>query len=74
MSEHDRNSKKTETDANDMIRDYEESSATEEEDNQTTMEWYEQASQDTTVPPDAVLTGGDLDAAWDAYARPGHCR
>ena len=68
MSEHDRNEKKTETDANDMIRDYEESSATPEEDNQTTMEWYEQARQDTIVPPDAVLTGGDVDAAWDQAA------
>lgn len=61
MPEHDPKSKKTEIDANDMIRDYEESSATGEE-AQTTMEWYEQASQDTTVPPDAVLSGGDVDA------------
>ena len=68
MPEHDRNPKKTETDANDIIRDYEESSATEQEADQTTMEWYEQASQDTTVPPDAVLTGGDIDAAWDQAA------
>jgi hypothetical protein len=69
MAEHDRNpKKKMETDANDMIRDYEESSATGEEDNQTTMEWYEQARQDTIVPPDAVLTGGDVDAAWDQAA------
>ena len=70
MSEHDRNQKKTETDANDMIRDYEESSssADEEKDNQTTMEWYDQASQDTIVPPDAVLSGGDVDAAWDQAA------
>lgn len=69
MSEHDRNPKtKTEIDANDMIRDYEESSATGEEDNQTTMEWYEQARQDTIVPPDAVLTAGDVDAAWDQTA------
>ena len=68
MSEHDRNPKKMETDANDVIRDYEESSAAEEEGNQTTMEWYEQRSQDTTVPADAVLAGGDIDAAWDQAA------
>jgi hypothetical protein len=68
MTEHDRNPKKMETDANDMIRDYEESSAAEEEDNQTTMEWYEQRSQDTTVPADAVLAGGDIDAAGDQAA------
>jgi hypothetical protein len=32
------------------------------------MEWYEQAKQDTTVPPDAVLAGSDIDAAWDKAA------
>jgi hypothetical protein len=58
---------KKETDANDVIRDYEESSVVDEE-NQTTMEWYEQASQDTIVPPEAELTGGDIDAAWDQAA------
>ena len=55
---------KKEFDADQVIRDYEESSETEDE-NQTTMEWYEQASQDTTVPSEAVLAGGDIDAAWD---------
>ena len=68
MSEHDRHPKKIETDANDVIRDYEESSATEQPDNQTTMEWYEQGKQETTVPPDAVLTGGDIDAEGDQAA------
>lgn len=62
------NPEKKETDANDVIRDYEESAGAEEEDNQTSMEWYEQASQDTARPPDAILTGGDIDAAWDQAA------
>jgi hypothetical protein len=56
------------TDADDVIRDYEEPAVTGEEGDQTTMEWYEQASRDTSVPPDAVLTGGDIDAAWDQAA------
>ena len=64
----DRNQEKTETDANDVIREYVESSGTDDEGNQTNMEWYEQAKQDTTVPPDAVLAGGDIDAAWDKAA------
>jgi hypothetical protein len=65
---------KKETDANDAIRDYEETPVMGEEgtaiddDNQTTMEWYEQASQDTAVPAEAELTGGDIDAAWDQAA------
>jgi hypothetical protein len=68
MPEHDPNAKKTETDANDMIRDYEESSVTEEDASQTTMEWYEQASRDTAAPPDAALSAGDLDAASEETA------
>ena len=64
----DRNREKTETDANDVIREYVESTGTEDEGNQTNMEWYEQAKQDTTVPPDAVLAGSDIDAAWDKAA------
>jgi hypothetical protein len=68
MPEQDPNAKKTETDANDMIRDYEESSVREDEDNQTTMEWFEQASQDTTLSPDPVLSGGDVDAASEETA------
>lgn len=68
MPEHDPNVKKTETDANDMIRDYEESSVGEDEDNQTTMEWYEQASQETTQSPAGVLSGGDVDAASEETA------
>jgi hypothetical protein len=67
MPDH-REPKKKETDANDVIRDYEESAGAEEEDNQTAMEWYEQANQDTTVPAEAILTGGDIDAAWDQAA------
>lgn len=82
----DRKPDKKEIDADEFIRDYVES-GTEEDVNQTTMEWYEQASQDTTVPPEAVLAGGDIDAAWnqagaggggdggriESNARPGYC-
>jgi hypothetical protein len=64
----DRNREKTETDANDVIREYVESTGTDDEGNQTNMEWYEQAKQDTAVPSDAVLSGGDIDAAWDKAA------
>lgn len=60
----DRKPDKKEIDADEVIRDYVES-GTEEDVTQTTMEWYEQASQDTTVPAEAVLAGGDIDAAWD---------
>lgn len=61
----DRKPGKREIDANDVIRDYVESSGAEDEVSQTSMEWYEQAQQDTKVPPEAVVTGGDIDAAWD---------
>src|SRR6185503_16927349 len=64
----DRKPEKKEIDADEMIRDYEESAVGGDEADQTAMEWYEQANQDTTVPPEAVLTGGDLDAAWDQAA------
>ena len=63
-----RKPEKQEIDADEMIRDYEESNVGGDEADQTAMEWYEQASQDTTVPPEAVLTGGDIDAAWDQAA------
>jgi hypothetical protein len=65
----DRKPKKKEIDADEVIRDYEESAEQpplrEEDNNQTELEWYEHANQDTKVPPEAVLTGGDIDAAWD---------
>lgn len=65
----DRKPKKQEIDANEVIRDYEESAdespLLKEQGSQTELEWYEQASQDTKVPPEAVLAGGDIDAAWD---------
>jgi hypothetical protein len=60
-----RKPEKQEMDANDVIRDYVESSGTDDEVGQTKMEWYEQAQQDTKVPPEAVVAGGDIDAAWD---------
>lgn len=70
----DRKSGKKEIDANDVIREYVESADTDDEVNQTSMgwqtnmEWYEQAKQDTTLPSEAALTGGDIDAAWDNAA------
>lgn len=64
----DRKPEKVEIDANEVIRDYVESADIDDEGNQTTMEWYEQAKQDTIVPPDAVLAGGDIDASWDKAA------
>jgi hypothetical protein len=64
----DREPEKKEIDANDVIREYVESADTNDEVNQTNMEWYEQANQDTIIPPDAVLAGGDMDAAWDQAA------
>ena len=64
----DRRPDKKEVDANEIIRDYVESANTEDDAQQTNMEWYEQAIQDTNVPPEAVLTGGDIDAAWDEAA------
>lgn len=64
----DRKPAKKEIDADEVIRNYLEAADTDDEVNQTKMEWYEQAKQDTTVPPDAVLAGGDIDAAWDNAA------
>lgn len=64
----DRKPEKQEIDANDVIREYVESADTDDEAIQTNMEWYEQAKQDTTIPPDAVLTGGDIDVDWDNTA------
>jgi hypothetical protein len=74
MSE-DRKPERKEVDANDVIREYVESAGGEDDVNQTNMEWYQQGSQDTSVPAEAVLTGGDIDAAWDqSDARSGYCR
>ena len=68
MSEDPKDNKR-EIDADQMIRDYEETAYTEEpEEAQTEIPWYEQAKQDTSVPAEAVLTGGDIDAAWDQGA------
>jgi len=65
--------KREEQDADDVIRAYEEGSAgaepsaerQEEEDESADVPWYDQARQDTKEPAQAVLTGGDIDAAWD---------
>jgi hypothetical protein len=64
----ERRADKKEVDANEVIRDYVETAKTDDDVQQTKMEWYEQASQDTNVPPEAVVTGGDIDAAWDQAA------
>ena len=64
---HDRKKHKKETDANEVIRRYVESDQAHPdlESDREHIEWYEQAKQNTQTPPQAVLTGGDLDAAWD---------
>ena len=69
MAERD-DKRKMEIDADEMIRDYVESGdqpapETQEEDKPTQPEWYDQARQETPAPAEAVLTGGDIDAAWD---------
>src|SRR5262249_2608477 len=61
----DRKPEEEEIDANDVIREYVEFADSDDQVDQTKMEWYEQAKQDTTVPSGAVVTGGDIDAAWD---------
>jgi hypothetical protein len=68
MSEDRKPEQQKEIDANDAIREYIESADTRGDVNQTQMEWYEQAKQDTAVPPGAVLAGGDIDAAWHQAA------
>jgi Family of unknown function (DUF6335) len=67
--EHD----KDEEDANEVIRRYietDEASAPEKELEERPVEvpWHDQARQDTLEPEDAVLSGGDIDAAWDQAA------
>ncbi|MGQ0811905.1 MAG: DUF6335 family protein [Nitrospiraceae bacterium] len=60
-------------DADDVIRYYIESDEPREEAEELDVfghgeNWYDQASQHTRVPKDAVLSGGDVDAAWDQAA------
>jgi uncharacterized protein DUF6335 len=66
--QHDR--RKKETDAGEVIRDYVESGdePSSQMDDRGDVEWYDQASQDPPAPAEAVLTGGDIDAAWDQAA------
>src|SRR5262245_11817755 len=61
-----KNGRKKEIDADEVIRDYLESGdqPASQDEEQTDMEWYDQAKQDSSAPPEAVLTGGDVDAAW----------
>lgn len=71
MAEHNSGRKK-ETDADEVIRDYVESGdqpeSSSQDEEQTDMEWFDQAKRDSSTPPEAVLTGGDVDAAWDQAA------
>jgi len=71
MTEQNKGRKK-EFDADEAIRDYVESGdrpvPSDQDGQQTDMEWYDQAKQDSSAPPQAVLTGGDVDAAWDQAA------
>ena len=63
------NQRKREIDADEVIRDYVESgdqaTLPMQNDERADVEWYDQARQDSPTPADAVLTGGDIDAAWD---------
>ena len=65
MTEKRQPDQKKEIDANEVIREYVESGDSDDQGIQTNLDWYEHAKQDTRVPPEAVLTGGDIDAAWD---------
>lgn len=64
--------RKTEIDADKVIREYVESGEQPllpmQEDNQADVEWYDQAGRDRPAPAEAVLTGGDVDAAWEQAA------
>jgi hypothetical protein len=62
--------KNDEQDADTVIRRYVESDTPnpDSEEDPVQIEWYEQAKKDTVIPPQAVLSGGDLDAAWDQAA------
>ena len=67
--EHD----KDEEDANEVIRRYVEAGnarVPEREvlDRPKDVPWHDQAQQDTPEPVEAVLSGGDIDAAWDQAA------
>ncbi len=66
MNENGNNRNNEEIDADQVIRNYEESepAASVPDVDQADVEWYEQAKQDTRHPPEAVLTGGDIDADW----------
>jgi len=62
------NERNEEIDADRVIRNYQESEQVlpAPDEDQTEVEWYEQAKQVTPEPPEAVLTGGDIDADWKA--------
>jgi Family of unknown function (DUF6335) len=60
------NERNEEIDADPVIQNYEQSEQAllAPDEGQADVEWYEQAKQDTPEPPEAVLTGGDIDADW----------
>ena len=66
MNENGKNGNHEEIDADQAIRNCEESepAALVPDEDQADVEWYEQAKQETRQPPEAVLTGGDIDADW----------
>ena len=72
MAEPKEKKERQEIDANDVIRDYVESDDRlpqgDVEGAQQEVPWQDQALQDTKEPAEAVLTGGDIDAAWDQAA------
>ena len=64
MNESGKNANHEETDADQVIRTYEESEPAPLDEEQPGVEWYERAKQDTRQPPQSILTGGDIDADW----------
>ena len=72
MAEEKEKRDKQEIDANDVIRDYVESDdrlpQSDLEAAQQEVPWQDQALHDTKEPAEAVVTGGDIDAAWDQAA------
>jgi len=69
----DRRPDKREVDADEVIRRYAETvdqseGAEEVAEQQADVPWHDQANEDTRPMPEAVVTGGDIDAAWDQAA------
>jgi Family of unknown function (DUF6335) len=67
------NKVKVEEDANEVIRRYIEADDVppvqdQLEEGPKDVPWHDQATQDTREPAEAVISGGDIDAAWDQAA------